>query len=210
MQLIDALMATSMGDRALRQTDGRLRIGHIALNKPVEGGLESLIALIDSLSRAGFQQYVLTGSPSLNRRLALNDGVRTGPVVRSAVGACCFMTDVDVVHAHDSLAGQAALMLRLTKSTPYLLEFSHCGGLESQITTMIMRRASSIVCHAAAPRDAVIAKVDDVPVVFIPELRYADAREARDRDWKSEDLVRDYVRLYRFAVDQLSYPDYLL
>ena len=77
--------------------------------------------LVEDLDRLAVEQHVLVGDIAIARRLDSRPYVTVGPVVSSPVMAYCLMPAVDLVHAHDQKGGQAALLLTLTRSMPYVL-----------------------------------------------------------------------------------------
>lgn len=124
-----------------------MRIGHIDLAKSFSGASEHLIYLVESLQREGVHQYVLVGNMTLAKRLRAVDNVDVGPVVGSSISAYCLMPRLDLVHIHDSAAGQAGLLLTLTRSIPFVL--THRGPTptnSSPLVQAVYRRATSIIC----------------------------------------------------------------
>jgi hypothetical protein len=98
-----------------------MKIGHICLAMESDKALAGFVALVEALDRLAIDQHVLVASVSLARRLQSRPYVMVGPVVKTAVMAYCLMPDVDLVHVHDEKAEQAALLLRLTRSIPFVM-----------------------------------------------------------------------------------------
>ena len=119
-------------------------------------------------------------SRALAKRLDLLENVTVGPVARSSVTAACLMPHVDVVHIHNSSARQAGLILKLTRSIPFVLSDS---GPESQnrnaISRSVYKRASGVIPCSGYSSDS-------------------------DAD------IGEHLRIYRQAADTLSVPTMLL
>lgn len=122
-------------------------IGHINLAAATAETCEPFISLVEALRQSGIRQHVLVRDPALARRIAAIEGVEIGPVVHAPVLACCLMPRVDVAHAHEPVAGQAGLLLALTRSIPYVL--THCGVVPAghALSRAIYRRASRVICQ---------------------------------------------------------------
>ncbi|MGH8221877.1 MAG: hypothetical protein ACREQZ_02775 [Woeseiaceae bacterium] len=102
----------------------RVHVGHICLQRAIDGDAERFIRLVEALDAEGVNQHVIAGNADLAKRVSLYRHVSIGPVAASAVVAYCLMPQVDLVHAHGDLAGQAALLLTLTRSIPYIMSRS--------------------------------------------------------------------------------------
>lgn len=124
-----------------------LTIGHINLIQSFDQAAQEFVILVEGLQRKGIRQHVLVRNPELAKRLGAIDDVVVGPIVKSAVMAYCLMPQLDLVHIHDMAAGQAGLLLALTRSMPFVL--THHGDFEGgtgAIAQAIYRRASRIIC----------------------------------------------------------------
>lgn len=148
-----------------------MRVGHINLCRSCNGIGEHFVSLVEAVQRRGIEQHVLLRNTTLAKRLDPVDGVTVGPVVRSPVMAYCLMPAVDLVHSHDVVAGQAGLLLTLTRSIPYLL--THRGelaGRRNPLTASIYRRAACVICADAS--DAALLRHFEpaVRVSVIPDL----------------------------------------
>lgn len=77
--------------------------------------------LVEALDRQDIGQHAIVADVAIARRLDTFPGVTMGPVVRTAVMACCLMPDVDVVHVHDDRGGQTGLLLAMTRSLPIVV-----------------------------------------------------------------------------------------
>ena len=106
-----------------------MQIGHINLAKSFNGTGEHFVSLVESLQDEGVEQHVLVRNTTLARRLGAVEKVVVGPVVSSPISAYCLMPRLDLVHIHDSNAGQAGLLLALTRSIPFVL--THRGSVPS-------------------------------------------------------------------------------
>jgi len=123
-----------------------VHLGHINLARSFNGTGEHFVGLVEALQRAGVEQHVLVRNESLAKRIAAVPGVEVGPIVRSAVTAYCLMPRRDLVHIHDVAAGQAGLLLTLTRSIPYVLSHSSNTLNPHPLTQAVFRRARCIVC----------------------------------------------------------------
>lgn len=124
-----------------------MRIGHINLATSFNGTGEHFVSLVEALEQVGVKQHVLVRNTALARRVDAIDGVEVGPVVRSAITACCLMPSCDLVHMHDPAAAQAGLLLTLTRSIPFVLTHRRSAAIGSNpVTQAIYKRASGIIC----------------------------------------------------------------
>lgn len=124
-----------------------MRVGHINLATSFNGTGEHFVSLVEALEQAGVEQHVLVRNTALAKRLDAIEGVNVGPVVRSAVTACCLMPSCDLVHMHDPAAAQAGLLLTLTRSIPFVLTHRSSGVIgKNPLTQAIYKRASGIIC----------------------------------------------------------------
>ena len=162
-----------------------VRVGHICLEKSFGGTGGYFVSLIEALMREGLQQYVLVRNPKLAKQYDAIEGVDVGPIVRSAVTACCLMPHLDLVHAHDRAAAQAGLLLTLTRSIPFVLTHRESVAINNDpITQAIYRRATGIIC------------LDDADVAL---LRHYDQslRLHVVPDPGRFDSARDHLRVYQ-------------
>lgn len=162
-----------------------MRVGHICLAKSFDGTHEHFASLIEALMRQGLQQYVLVRSPSLAKRYDAIEGVEVGPIVHSPVTACCLMPHLDLVHAHDRTAGQAGLLLTLTRSIPFVLTHRESATINKDpITQAVYKRAAGIIC------------LDDADVAL---LRHYDQTLHLHvvPDPGRFDSARDHLRIYQ-------------
>jgi len=124
-----------------------VQVGHINLAKSFNGTGEHFVSLVESLQDEGIDQHVVVRNVTLAKRLHAVENVVVGPVVRSPITAYCMMPRLDVVHIHDSSAGQVGLLLTLTRSIPYVL--THRGSIPTGLSPLmqaVYRRATSIIC----------------------------------------------------------------
>lgn len=127
-----------------------MRVGHINLANSFNGAGKHFVKLIESLLREGVQQDVLVRNVELARRLDILEHVSVGPMVHSPVSALTLMPPVDLVHAHDTKAGQAGLLLVLTRSIPYVLTIEGQGPARNPIMRAVNRRASGVIYRCDA------------------------------------------------------------
>lgn len=123
-----------------------MHLGHINLARTFNGSGEHLVSLVESLQKAGVEQYVLVRNEALAKRIAAVADVAVGPLVRSSVTAYCTMPRRDLVHIHDMAGGQAGLLLTLTRSIPYVLNHSPDALWRHPLTQAVFRRARCVVC----------------------------------------------------------------
>lgn len=124
-----------------------MQIGHINLAKSFNGTGEHFVSLVESLQQEGVSQHVLVRNKTLAKRLHAVDEVVVGPVVASPISAYCLMPHLDLVHIHDCRAGQAGLLLALTRSIPFVL--THRGSVPASFNPLmqaVYHRATSIIC----------------------------------------------------------------
>jgi len=162
-----------------------MRVGHICLEKSVDGTGAHFVSLIEALMREGLQQHVLVRNQTLAKRYDAIEGIDVGPIVRSAVTACCLMPHLDLVHAHDRAAGQAGLLLTLTRSIPYVLTHRESLAINKDpITQAVYKRAAGIIC------------LDDADIAL---LRHYDQslRLHVVPDPGHFDSARDHLRIYQ-------------
>lgn len=180
-------------------------VGHINLVRSMNGMGEHFVKLIEGLDRQGLQQHVLVSNAALARRVAVYENVLVGPVVRTAVMAYCLMPDVDVAHVHDQKANQAGLVLRLTRSMPYVVTRRSPFADGNTISRSMLSRAAGIICAdervAGTIRDAGL----DVPVDVIEDISYE-----KDDETTENSIAAQHHRIYRRAVDTRRIPAMLL
>jgi hypothetical protein len=148
-----------------------VRIGHINLADPVDDSAGHLISLVEALQETGVRQHVLVRNESLATRIAAISGVDVGPVVQVPVMAYCLLPRVHVAHVHEPAAGQAGLLLALTKSIPYVL--THRGQVEagqSPLIRSIYRRASLVICQDDSEVALLQHWLPGLAVDIVPEL----------------------------------------
>jgi len=142
--------ATPVRHEQVETTKGTdMLIGHINLATSIYGTGESFISLVEALDRAGMRQHILVRNATLAKRVDVaGDNVVVGPIVHSPVTACCLMPHVDIIHVHEPIAGQAGLLLTLTRAIPYIL--THRGEIalaRNPLLQAVYRRAAAIICQ---------------------------------------------------------------
>jgi hypothetical protein len=179
-------------------------IGHINLSRSMNGIGEHFVRLVEGLNRQGVRQHLLVANLSLARRVEILEQVRVGPVVRSGVMAYCLMPDVDVVHVHDPAGRAAGLVLRLTRSMPYILSRRETDAPgRTPVARSIIERSAGVIC---ASEDAASSLVGfNVPVDTI-----ADISHASDAEHDANRVAAEHLRIYRRATDSRRVPALLL
>ncbi len=189
-----------------------MRIGHIDLSVHISTAQEQLVVLVEALTAHGVEQHVLVRNPFLAKRLAVCTEVSVGPIVRSPVTAFCVMPDVDIVHAHDRKAISSGLLLRLTRSIPFVLTHRQCSTPgNNPITRFKYGRAAGIVCPSADISKAMSEYVDNKPVDTIGNACNADnVIDSTDGHLSAARMAAEYLRVYRRTLDDRSVPVILL
>ena len=157
-------------------------VGHINLAPSYHTFGEHFVSLIDALGRAGVEQHVLVSNPSLAQRTGAIRNVTTGPVVNSAVTAYCLMPRVDVAHVHETTAGQAGLLLALTRSVPYVLThrgMTVTGG--NPLQQAVYRRAAAVICRDDSDVALLRHWLPGLLTEVIPDIEYDGLAEAHLR-----------------------------
>ena len=168
----------------MRKTD--LVIGHINLAKSFDRTSESFVSLVEGLQEKGVTQHVLVRNAALAKKLDAMDDIAVGPVVRSAVMAYCLMPQLDIVHIHDMAAGQAGLLLALTRSIPFVL--THRGDFEGgtgALAQAIYRRASRIICCDDSEVSILRHLEPTLRIEIIPDIERSGAADAHLRVYQN-------------------------
>lgn len=185
-----------------------MKIGHINLARSFNGTGEHFIALVEALDRQGVRQHVIVRNEALAKRLRLYDHVSVGPTTGAAVIASCLMPAVDVIHAHDSHAAQAGLLLTLTRSIPFVLTRRiDVRPDSSPVNRSIYARAASIVCTTDAGARSLAESAPTRPVEVINDISRA---EMPDFERAANRAAAEYTRIYQRAVETSSVPAMLL
>lgn len=161
-------------------------VGHINLAKSFNGAGEHFVSLIEDLQRKDVTQHVLVRNLSLAKRISAVEDVAVGPVVRSAVMAYCYMPQLDVVHIHDMAAGQAGLLLALTRSIPFVL--THRNDPASRrlpLTRLIYQRASSIICRDDSELSILRHLEPTLHIEIIPDIARSGSADAHLRVYQN-------------------------
>lgn len=177
-----------------------MTIGQILLCDGEPGCFEHFVRLTEGLDRFGIRQHVIVANRELAARVGVYDGVTLGPSLHSAVMAAALMPNVTLVHAHDDEAGRAALLMHLTRSTPYVLTHREPQAPgRSPLRRSVYVRAETIIAATAAASEALDDDIDtrivDIQDVALPNIDYP---------------LTEHIRMYRQAVDRLSVPTMLL
>ena len=178
-----------------------MTIGHILLCHGKSAGFEHFVRLTEGIDLLGMRQHVIVANRELAARVSMYEGVTLGPTTHSALMAMVLMPEVTLVHAHDDEAGRAALLMNLTRSTPYVLTHRerNAPGWSPVRRSVYVRAETIIAATAAASKalddDGIDTRIVDIQDVELPNIDYP---------------VAEHVRTYRQAVDRLSVPTMLL
>ncbi|MDJ0750871.1 MAG: glycosyltransferase [Woeseiaceae bacterium] len=167
----------------IRRND--VRVGHVNLAKPGSRNSSRFVGIVEALNCEGLEQHLVLRDRSIARQLMPLGGVSIGPVAHTAVTASCLVPSVDVAHVHDPAAGQAGLILTLTRSIPYVL--THRGELPNgrhPLVHAVYRRAAYVICPDHADVDLLHH--------FEPGLRVAVIQETREPA-----AIHHLVRVYQ-------------
>ena len=182
-------------------------IGHINLDRSMNGHGEHFVKLVESLDCQGISQHILVANASLARRVSIYENVLVGPVVRTPVMAYCLMPDVAVAHVHDSRSSQAGLVLRLTRSMPYVLtRRSTTSPAGNPIARSMIARAAGVICPTEAAANAILGAGFTVPVDVLPDMIYKTSGDSST----DNRIAAEHHRIYRRAVDTRRIPALLL
>ena len=185
-----------------------MQIGHINLERSMNGTGEHFVKLVERLNRLGVVQHVVVRNSALARRLLVYDNVAVGPTATAAVTAYCLMPHVAVVHTHDEASGHAGLLLALTRSMPYVASRRSAQPPgRNPILRSVYGRAASLICPDDRAASAISSQGLGVPVHVIPDISLADAT---DRGESVCPVAAEHLRVYRSAVDTKRVPAVLL
>lgn len=182
-------------------------IGHINLDKSMNGIGEHFVKLIECLDRQGARQHVLVANAALARRVAVYENVCVGPVVRTPVMAYCLMPDVTVAHVHDSRSSQAGLVLTLTRSIPYVLTRRELTAPpRNPIARSMIERAARVICPNDDAAATLINAGLSVPVDVIPDISH----ETGGEEHAENRIAAMHHKIYRRAMDRRRIPALLI
>ena len=117
------------------------------------------------------------------------------------------MPDVDVVHIHDTKSYQAGLVLRLTRSIPYVLTHRAAAApTRSPIARSVIARSAGVICPTDVAANALINAGFTVPVDVVADMTFA----ANADDMNENHIAAEHHRIYRRAVDTRRIPALLL
>ena len=184
-----------------------MQIGHINLDKSINGIGEHFVKLVERLDRLGVEQHVIVRNQALARRINVYPAVTVGPTVTTAVTAYCLMPHVAVVHAHDEASGHAGLLLTLTRSIPYVVtRRSEAPRHRNPIIRSVYGRAASLICPNDRAAAAVSGMGIGVPVDVIPNICCKDEASGD----QAGRIAAEHLRVYRRAADSWRVPALLL
>ena len=185
-----------------------MRIGHISLDKSINGIGEHLVKLVEGLSKLGVEQHVVVRNRSLARRLSIYPKVSVGPTVTTAVTAYCLMPHLAVVHTHDESSSHAGLLLTLTRSIPYVAtRRSMLPPAKNPIIRSVYGRAAGLICPTAAAAEALTDQRLGVPVDVIPCI---SVHESVDENEAANRIAAEHLRVYQRVADTGRIPALLL
>ena len=155
-----------------------MKVGQIYLEKASNEGAQLFQAVIEGLDRLAVEQHVLVACPNLARSLDGLPYVTVGPVVSTPVMAYCLVPPVDVAHVHDSKSGQVGLLLRLTRSTPYVLNAAiSTRHPRNPLLASIQQRAQLSVDTAVVQPHDLVATYRSAIMALSKRPEHADRRE---------------------------------
>lgn len=167
-------------------------LGHINLASSMNGTGEHFFSLTEALQNAGLQQHVLVRNATLAKRINAIADIAVGPIVHSPVMAYCLMPRVDLVHVHEPAAGQAGLLLTLTRSIPYIL--THRGTpklVGNRLLQAVYRRAAVVICQDESDVAMLRHRLPGLTLEIIPDV---------DRHGSAADHVRLYQNSQRIPI----------
>jgi hypothetical protein len=185
-----------------------MKVGHINLARSFNGTGEHFIALIEALDREGLSQHIIVRNEALARRLALYDRVSVGPTTTAAVLAYCLMPAIDVVHCHDERGAQAGLLLRLTRSVPFVLT-RRVGSdpTGNPVQRAVYRRAAAVICTTHAGARSLRTFAPDCRVEVINDL---SMNGAGDIEKIAKGGAAGHVQVYRRILEPAESPAVIL
>lgn len=189
-----------------------MRIGHIDLSTHIAVAGEQLVVLVEALSSHGVTQHVLVRNPFLAKRLSVCAGVSVGPIARFPVSACLLLPPVDLIHAHDKRALSAALLLKMTRSVPYILTHRQFGAAGvSPLRRLQFRRSAGIVCPSEDIANGMPDYTSGQPVDTIADACNSDNEiDAENGRICAAKMAAEYMRIYRRTLDSRSIPTMLI
>ena len=169
-----------------------MHVGHISLADPIGDSGEQFSGLIESWRNRKIRQYVLVRDVELAKRLDTIDDVVVGPVVHSAVTAYALMPNLDLVHIHDMTAGQAGLLLTLTRSIPYVLSYRETvPNGRKPLLQAIYRRALCVICRDDSEASILRHYDPTLRIEIVPEM---------DEEASADACLRIYQNSHRMPI----------
>ncbi len=185
-----------------------VHIGHINLATSFNGTGEHFVSLVESLSLQGVSQHVVACNSALLRRVAVCEKVTAGPATNSTLMASCLLPLVDVVHIHEDEDAQAGLLLKLTRSIPYVLTHRSADPPGSHpLMRSAYRRAAGVICSDRGQAEIVRAFAPWADIDVIGDISRSDFCEDEFGRYRS---AADHLKVYRRATDSLKVPALLL
>ncbi|MFQ6006072.1 MAG: glycosyltransferase family 4 protein [Woeseia sp.] len=142
-----------------------MKIGHINLEKEYGGGGHQLLLLAQELSSHDIEQHAVVRNATLARRLTEQSNISVGPLVNSPVTAYGLMPNIDLAHLHDHKSLQSGLLLRLTRSIPYIVtQRSLTPPPAHNVARLMYRRAEGIACVTKAVAQSIFEYCPETPI----------------------------------------------
>ena len=117
------------------------------------------------------------------------------------------MPEVTIAHMHDSKSIQAGLVLRLTRSIPYVLTYREMAQRpRNALARSLIERAAGVICPNEEVANGIVNAGYAVPVDVIPDISHS----ASDGDMADNRIAAEHQRVYRRAVDTRRIPALLL
>ena len=134
-----------------------MKVGQLRLDRMSAREAAEFATLVEALDRLAVRQHVFVSDAGIARRLQACPYVVVEPAVTSPVMANCLMPDIDVAHAHDEKGGQAALLMTLTRSIPYVFTARRRALLRRRsLHASMQKRAASLLSARDLRADTLI------------------------------------------------------
>ena len=142
-----------------------MKIGHLCLTREYGGSGHQLLLLAIALSIHDIEQHAVVRNQTLAERLSQIAGISVGPLAKSPITAYGLMPNVDLAHLHDRRSLQSGLLLKLTRSIPYVFTQRFLATPPANaIARSMYRRAEGIACVSEAVAKTVYDYCKDTPI----------------------------------------------
>jgi len=136
-------------------------ICHINLARGFRGGERQTELLVRQLGKRGLKQtLVARKNEPLLERLAGTAGLTMEPVIGNAIAALLTTSGGELIHAHESRAGQVAYLRRSLSRTPYVITRRVSNVPKGDFFTRRMYRSSSMCACVAASVAGILQDYD--------------------------------------------------